>query len=142
MDIFKKKTEIELAIWNIDRNYKVPTETIVSTINNIHLNEFPDNDEYEEDDEKEGYDHLSFNYHKSPNGGIIFIISRDIADISDKYEVKVELIFEGVKYPDGIGRVYGDYDTFLEDVLQDPLYNIIKDLIPNQFKVRTKTGPF
>ena len=36
MNIFSKKTQIELAIWNIDRGYRVGTETIVNTIHNIH----------------------------------------------------------------------------------------------------------
>ncbi len=142
MDIFKKKTEIELAIWNIDRGYKVRTEIIVSTINDFHLREFPDNDEYEEDEDSEGYDYLDFYYHKSPDNGIVFIISREIADEWDRYEIKVELIFDGVKYPDGVGRVHGNDDTFFEGVSKDPLYNMIKDLIPDQFKVRTKTGQF
>lgn len=159
MNIFNKKTQIELAIWNIDREYKVTTEIIIKTIQEVYdkdkqITFYPD--DYDEDKEYDpeylekygyfmGYDELSFSSSQSEQGGTILNITRFIlpnSDPTDKFSVSVELIFNNIPfvidnhYKNGINGESGN--DFLAEINNNITYNKVKDLIPDQFKVRTR----
>nr|WP_276904097.1 hypothetical protein [Pedobacter kyonggii] len=159
MNIFNKKTQIELAILNIDREYKVTTEIIIKTIYEVYEKDkqitfYPD--DYDEDKEYDseylekygyfmGYDELSFSSYRSEKGGTILNIRRSIlpnSDPTDEFSVRIELIFNNIPFV--VDNHYknkrnGELDNdFLAEINNNITYNKVKALIPDQFKVRTR----
>lgn len=159
MNIFNKKTQIELAIWNIDREYKVITEIIVKTIHEVYEKDkqiifYPD--DYDEDKEHDyeylekynyfmGYDELSLSSYQSEKGGTILNITRSIlpnSDPTDEFSVRIELFFDNIPFViDNLNknRRNGQLnDDFLAQINENITYNKVKALVPNQFIVRTR----
>ncbi len=159
MNIFEKKTQIELAIWNIDRDYKVITEIIVKTIHEVYDKDkqiifYPDDYDEEEEHDYEylekynyfmGYDRLSFSSYQSEKGGTVLKITRSIlpnSDPTDEFSVRIELFFDNIPFvvddpnKNRINRQLDD--DFLAQINENSTYNKVKALIPNQFMVSTR----